>query len=314
MMEKRSDPPYYRKDTDIVTWKGSFLTPQNKIRPLLLDMGEKRIAHMDEIGIDTAIVSCFRGIEFIDGSESIEMSRLTNDALYEMTQKYPGRYLGAASLPVHETAAACYELERCVKELGFVAWHTFSNYGDRAPEDPAYRPIFKKAEELGVYVYLHPNLDNNPRVQEYGFTLAGSAMGFTLDTLITVTKLIMSGIFDEMPKLTIMLGHLGEALPFLIARLDNRVKKVANSPIKCVREPGYYIRNNILVTTSGNMLTEAFLCTRDVLGIDRILMGTDYPHESAEEMVTFLEELPISAIEREAVYYKNAEEKLGIRV
>ena len=314
VMEKREVIPYYRKETDTIAWKETIIIPQGKLKPMLLDIGENRLKLMDELGIDMAVISSSPGVEILDAGESVEVSRRSNDAIYSMTRKYPGRYLGSAILPVKDVAAACRELERCVKELGFVAWHTHSNYGQTAPDDAVYRPIFKKAEELGVYVYLHPQLDNNPRVQDYGFSLAGSGLGFTLDAMITITKLILSGIFDEMPNLTVLLGHLGEALPFLLARMDNRVKHITNPYMKNRHDPSYYFKKNILVTTSGNMSKEAFICARDVLGIDRILFAGDYPYEAVAEMISFLDALPITETEREAMYYRNASEKLGLSV
>jgi len=314
-MVERTTPPFYRKETGMTTLTEHIIIPQGKAKPYLLDMGEGRLKVMDDLGIDTAVLSCYRGVELLDVTESIEVSTKTNDTLYEATQKYPGRFLGSAVLPVNDAAAACAELERCVKELGFIAWHTFSNYGSTAPEDIRYRPIFKKAAELGVYVYLHPYLDHNPRVQEYGISLAGAALGFTVDTMITITKMIMSGLFDELPNLTVILGHLGEALPFLLSRMDDRSIHHKNPNLKNKYNPSYYFNNNILVTTSGNLSKEAFYCTRDVLGIDRILFATDYPHDATAEMVKFINEIPLdSEADREAVFYKNAAEKLGIGV
>jgi hypothetical protein len=281
--------------------------PQGALLPMLLDIGEKRIQLMDKLKIDAAVISCSPGVEQLDRDTSIEVCRKTNDALYRVTQAFPGRYYGSAVLPVKDVEAACAELERCVKDLGFVAWHTHSNYGDgTSPDDIKYRPIFKKVEELGVYVYLHPQLPNMDRVTDLGFTFAGPGLGFTMDTTITILRMIATGLFDESTKLKVLLGHLGEGIPFLLERIDNRMNFLPNAKMSNKHLPSYYFKNNIMVTTSGNMSQEAFRCTKDVLGIDRILFGSDYPFEKADDMVSFIDNLSITEEEREMMYYKNA--------
>lgn len=208
--------------------------------------------------------------------------------------------------------AALEELERCVKEYGFVSWHTHSNYGDTSADDPRYRPLFHKAAELGVYVYLHPQLPKGQRYEGFGFTFAGPGLGFTVDTVTTLLRMVVSGLFDEVPQLKLVLGHLGEGLPFLMERIENRIKFLPNPALQCKQDLRYYFRNNIWVTTSGNMSKEAFQCTKDVLGMDRILFASDYPYESVEDMMTFLGQLPLSQEETEQLYFHNAQQALGI--
>lgn len=307
----RTEPPYYRADTDLITWSSSITMPQGELLKQLLEVSEERIALMDELKIDCAVLSCSPGAEQLDPAESVRVCRATNDALYALTQRFPGRYLGSAVLPVGDVTAAAAELERCVKELGFVAWHTHSNYGETAPDDPRYRPLFQKAVELGVYVYLHPQLAHSSRVDDCGFPVAGPGLGFTLDTVTTLTRMIVGGLFDELPDLKLVLGHLGEALPFLLDRMDNRLKFLPNPKARNQRDFSYYFHHNIYVTTSGNMSPQAFDCTRRVLGLDRILFGSDHPFENAAHMVDFADNLPLGEREREALYYKNAE-ALGV--
>lgn len=307
----RTDPPYYRADTDLITWSPSITMPQGALLEQLLEVGEKRIELMDRLGISCAVLSCSPGAEQLDPEESIRVCRTTNDALYTLTRRFPGRYLGSAVLPVGDVPAAAAELERCVKEFGFVAWHTHSNYGRTAPDDPRYRPLFQKAVELGVYVYLHPQLAHSSRVDDCGFPVAGPGLGFTLDTVTTLTRMIVGGLFDELPELKLVLGHLGEALPFLLDRMDNRLKFLPNPKAKNQRDFSYYFHHNIYVTTSGNMSPQAFDCTRQVLGLDRILFGSDHPFEDAAHMVDFADNLPLGEREREMLYYKNAQ-ALGV--
>jgi len=310
-MEARQGYPKYDPAADLIHWTRDISMPQRVLLPKLLDVGKNRLALMDELGIQSAVISTAQGVEDIAPVEGIELARKTNDVVYRMTQEYPRRYLGSAILPVRDVGAAVCELERCVRELGFVAWHTHSNYGDASPEGERFLPLFKKAAELGVYIYLHPALPLSDACAGYGFTFAGPGLGFTVDTMTTVLKLIVCGVFDEVPETRLLLGHLGEAIPFLLDRIDNRLNFLPNDRLKNREKPSYYFKNNIMVTTSGNMSPAAFRCTMDVLGIENILFGSDYPFEDAGDMVKFVEALQISETERGLLYYKNAE-RLGI--
>ncbi|HZH60941.1 MAG TPA: amidohydrolase family protein [Metabacillus sp.] len=313
-LSKRQQPPCYDPTSKVLTWSEGITMPQDILLPQLLEVAEKRSKLLKEQGIDMAVLSSSPGIEQLDVEESISLCQKANDALAEIIKKYPAQYFGSAVLPVKDPVAACHELERCVENYGFVCWHTHSNYGATSPDNEVYRPIFRKAVELGVYVYLHPQLPNGGRTDGYGFTVAGPGLGFTLDTMITITKMIVSGLFDELPDLKVVLGHLGEGIPFLLERMNNRLKFLPNPQIKCKEEASYYFKNNIMVTTSGNMCKEAFACTKNVLGIDNILFGSDYPYESLPDMMEFLANVPLTDVEKEKLYYKNAIDKLGIRI
>ncbi len=311
----RTKPPYFDPKTKFIVATEHSRNPIVIVYDKLLDIADLRIAQMDKYGIDTAVLSCSAGVEQLDEDVSIDICRRSNDAVYEAIQKYPGRFLGSAILPVANADAACKELERCVKELGFVSWHTHSNYGDTYPDNPRYREIFKKAADLNAYVYLHPNVSTMPQLEEFGFAITGATLGFTLDTVISICRLIFLGVFDEIPNLTAMLGHLGETLPFLLERMDNRyelLKMSGNKSLKNEFAPSHYFRTGrILVTTSGNMSKEAFQCTKDVLGIDHILFGSDYPYEPFGDITEFLDTVPLTAIERDKLFFKNAEKLLN---
>ncbi|WP_404900546.1 amidohydrolase family protein [Priestia filamentosa] len=313
-LSQKQEPPFYNPENKVLSWTGTVNMPQDVLLPQLLEVAEERSRLMKEQGIDVTVLSSSPGLEQIEVEESIEICRKTNDTLGNIIKRYPNQYLGSAVLPVKNPEIACEELERCVKEYGFVSWHTHSNYGETAPDDKIYRPIFKKAAELGVYVYLHPQLPTGNRTDGYGFTVAGPGLGFTLDTITTITRMIVSGLFDELPNLKVVLGHLGEGIPFLLERMDNRIKFLPNPLIKCKEDISYYFKHNILVTTSGNMCEYAFACAKGVLGIDNILFGSDYPYESLPDMMNFLSDLPLTDVEREKLFYKNAVEKLGIHI
>ena len=311
-MANRKTYPRFDKEDKVVRWSENITMSFDALRDKLVDIGEGRIAAMDRVGITTAVVSASQALEELDPSESIGFTRSSNDTLYEFTQRYPGRYLGAAILPVWDTDAACKELERCIRELGFVCWHTHSNYSGATPHEERFAPIFETCAGLGAFVYLHPKLPDYAGLDEFGFSFAGAAAGFTVDTMLTTLKLILSGLFDRVPETKLVLGHFGEALPFLLDRIDNRVSRMPNPKTKNLRLPSEYFRDNIWVTTSGNMSHAAFRCTRDVLGIEKIIFGSDYPYEDMGEMTDFIKALEITEEERELLFFRNAEKLLKI--
>ena len=312
MINRKGGYPYLDEAAKVIHWTEKITMPFDALRDKLTDVGDGRLAILDRVGITTAVISHSQALEELDPSESIGLTKKANDTMYEMTQKYPGRYLGSASLPVKDTDAACKELERCVTELGFVAWHTHSNYIDSGPNEERFLPIFEKAADLGIYVYLHPTLPIYKDLEEYEFTFAGPAAGFTIDTMVMTLKLIVSGLFDRVPNTKLVLGHFGEAIPFLLDRIDNRLNFLPNPKCKNLRKPSDYFRDNIYVTTSGNMSHAAFRCTKDVLGIEKIIFGSDYCYESIDAMTDFIKELEITEEEREMLFFRNAEKLMGI--
>lgn len=301
----RTQYPIYNKEADTIQWSDLITMPQGVVLERLLQAGQERIDMMDKLGITTAVLSCAPGVEELDAETSVPLCRQVNDSMAALVKAFPGRYLGSAILPAKDVEAACAEMRRCVEELGFVGWHTHSNYCGTEADHPMYRPLFATANELGIYVYLHPRLPHNSRMDDYGFTAAGPGLGFTMDTMATITKMILSGLFDEFPDLKVILGHLGEALPFLLERMDNRLTYMPNPAAKNQKAFSHYFHHNIYVTTSGNMCPVAFDCTKRVLGLDRILFGSDYPFEAAEDMVNYVNNLELTDEERAQLYYKN---------
>ena len=285
-------------------------------QPLLtaiLDLGERRLTKMDESGIDVQVLSLSApGIEQLDPDVGTSLSKEANTALSKVTQKYPDRFLGFAALAPKAPEAAADELERAVRELGFVGWNTHSNFGNSYLDEERYLPILARAEKLGVPIYLHPAVPAMPQLRSYGFALAGP-FGFTVDASMTIMRLIFSGVFDKHPGLTFILGHLGEALPFLIQRIDWAYVSPFDPSArpKLLKKPSDYLKSNVFVTTSGNYFEPAFLCTRAALGVDRILLGTDYPYNDSDQCIKFLEGLSISSEEKEKIYHRNAV-RLGI--
>ncbi len=317
---KEGEFPRYLKDEDIYIdgYKTGFAkVPYYLIYDKLTDIAENRIKDMDEYGVDCMVISATPNFERFDPEIAVDAARKVNDSMYEIGKKYPGRFKFFATLPVQDVEASCAELERCVKELGFVGWFTVSNYGDDALDDPRYKPLLQKAADLGVFIYLHPEIPRDERFHGLGTQLLMGGLGFQVDVQLTLFRMILSGTFDEIPNLKLMLGHFGEALPFTLDRSSARNKdkqwsKNLHLPAVNEHPVKYYFENNIWVTCSGNHCKAAFECTKEVIGIDRILVGTDYPFEKLENSIGFIRSLDMSEEEREKFYFRNAENAFDI--
>jgi uncharacterized protein len=296
---------YYRED--------AFEPHGDVLLDRLLDVGEGRIKEMDKGGIDKAILSLTSpGTDHFDPGIGTALTRSVNDELAAAIDRYPDRLMGFAALAPKDPQAAAAELERCVKELGFKGWKTHSNFGDSYIDERRYWPILAKAAELGVVIYLHPVAPMIKELRTYGLPLAGAAFGFGVETATAMMRLVLSGVFDAFPKLKIMVGHYGEGLPFLMQRIDHPFVrphlKAADPEVvpDLERVPSQYLLDNMLVTTSGNYLPAAFKCTREALGMERMLLGTDYPYEEMTDCMGFLEGLGLSEVEKEQLYFGNA--------
>ena len=276
------------------------------------DLGAQRIELMDQAGVDVAVLSLATpGTDPFEPSLGTQIAKKTNDFLAEAIGKYPDRYMGYACLAPKDIDSAVNELERCVKEFGFVGWNAHSNFGDSYLDEKRYWPLLAKAEELGVPIFIHPAVSIIPQFRTYGMGLAGPTFGFGAETAMVMMRLIVSGALDAFPKLTIILGHYGEGLPFMMDRVNRdyvqghvRPESSVGPPLK--RLPGDYLKENMFVSTSGNYADEAFVCTKHALGIHKMVLGTDYPYEDMRVCMDFLEGRTMTADEKEQLYTKTA--------
>jgi predicted TIM-barrel fold metal-dependent hydrolase len=278
----------------------------------LLDMNEGRIALLDRVGIDVAVLSLAApGTESFEPALGTKVARETNDVLAEAISRHPDRFQGFATLAPKDADSAAKELERAVKDLGFKGWNTHSNFGDSHLDEKRYWPVLAKAEELGIPIYLHPTFPIISQFQTYGSGLAGPSFGFGAETAMVMMRLLTAGVFDVFPKLKIILGHYAEGLPFMMDRVDRPYLQGHIStdpsvapPLK--RLPSDYLRDNMLASTSGNYSAAAVVCTTSALGSDRLVIGTDHPFESMDACMTFLAEQPMTDADRENLYWKTA--------
>jgi 2,3-dihydroxybenzoate decarboxylase len=279
------------------------------------DLGAKRLAHMDAAGVDMQVLSFGSpGTEAFAADVAIPMAREANELLFETAKKYPGRFAGFAALPTAAPEKAADELERCVRKLGFKGAMIHGHQQGRFLDDKKFWPIFERAAALDVPIYLHPTLPHPDAVKSYfaGYEeLARAGWGFAVDTSCHFLRLVFSGLFDAYPKLKIILGHLGEGLPFAMHRLnDHTAAAAARRGLK--REPIDYLKENMLVTTSGNWYEPAFQCTLAALGVDKILFSVDWPYEANRTGVEFLKKISVSNSDREKIAHRNAERLLRL--
>ena len=284
-----------------------------------LDVGEGRLRDMDEAGVDMQVLSFSApGVEAMDVADAKVMARKVNDELAEKISKHPKRFAGFATIAAHEPESAALELERAVKQLGLKGVKFNSHVKGEYLDAPKFRPIFEMAQKLDVPVYLHPRAPSPDIIKPYLTypVLVSNAFGFGAETSLHTLRLICSGLFDEYPKLKMILGHLGEGLPFFLWRLkDHRWDKVdVTNPLgpHTKEEISYYVKNNFYVTTSGNFFVPALLCTIMALGVDHIMFAVDYPFESSTAAVAFIESAPICDADKEKIFHLNAEKILKL--
>lgn len=275
----------------------------------LLDLGEGRLRIMDQTGIDMQVLSLVApDVQVYDAEGGCRMAKKTNDMLSQIVNDHPTRFAGLATLALQNPKEAAEELERSVKDLGLkgacISTHTKGEY----PDHQKYRVIFERAQALGVPIYLHPRAPSSSMIKPYlDYPFMDSAMlGFAAEAGLSAMRLICSGLFDEYPELKIILGHLGEAIPFWLWRIDNFWKR---SPLsdKYSKTPSQYFRDNFLVSTSGMFSEPVLQYTLSVLGADNILFAVDYPMESPEEAVEFIEISSLDSEDKKKIYHANAE-------
>jgi len=253
-------------------------------------------------------------VEQLEPAAAEALARQANDHLGEAVRRHPNRFAGFAALPTAAPDIAADELERTVKDYGFkgavINGHTRGRYLD----DTFFWPILERAEALQVPIYLHPTPPPQPVIQisyvgnfspAVSAQLAASGWGWHIETAVHVLRIILSGAFDRYPNLQLVIGHLGEALPFMLPRLDHNLPTQLT---KLKRPIGDYLRENLYYTFSGFNYTPNFLDLLFQVGIDRIMFSADYPYGSMLAARNFLEQLPVSPADKNRISHGNAEQ------
>ncbi|WP_433171398.1 amidohydrolase family protein [Actinoallomurus sp. CA-150999] len=282
----------------------------------LIDFTEYRLPEMDANGVDIQVLSLATpGIQMqADTDLAIDDARRANDALAEIVNEHAPRFGGLAALPLQNPEAAAQELRRAVKELrlhgALVNDHTLGHYLDERRFDI----VWGELQDLGVPLYLHPSnvsadrwhvLDGRPELDGPTFSWNATTSGHAL-------RLIYGGVFERFPQTTVILGHMGEFLPFWFARLDAAHRRLETKE-NLTKLPSQYFAENFVITTSGVNSHPALLAAIQAVGIDNVLFAVDYPFESTADAVAFLDTAPLASSDREKIAYRNAENLLRLR-
>lgn len=291
-------------------------TATERVHARLLDLGAQRLQQMDADGVDLAVLSLTApGVQVVrDPQRAHELVASANDELAAAVRAHPTRYAGLASFAPHDARLAVREIERA-RRLGLVGLivnsHTFGRYLD----EPPFEPILAAIEASGLPLYLHPREPGPAMIEAYRpHGLYFAHWGYAMEAGLHAMRLIVSGTLDRFPGLKLILGHLGEGLPFWLERIDNRhalqVRLGDAKPLQ--RKPSEYVRDNFHITTAGFTSAPALRMCLEVLGPERILFAADYPYEEAKPAVDFLRTMPLEDGVRTAIAHRNAERLFGL--
>jgi uncharacterized protein len=285
----------------------------------LCDLDQRRIADMDAASIDIQVLSLTSpGVEQLDAAEAVELARDVNDRLADAVRSHPSRFAGFAALPTMAPDSAAVELERMVRDHGFKGALINGHIRGRYLDDAFFWPILERAEALQVPLYLHPTPPPQAVIEASyvgnfapGVTvgLATAAWGWHIDTANHVLRLILSGAFDRYPRLQLIIGHLGEGLPFMLPRIE---LALPTEMTKLERPIGAYLRENLYYTFGGFNYLPTFLDLLLQVGVDRIMFSADYPYASMARARAFLDQLPVSPADKARISHGNAERLLQL--
>ena len=283
----------------------------------LLDIGDARVVAMDAAGVDVQALSLTSpGVEQLEVEDAKRFARATNDALAEAVRRHPTRFFGLAALPVGDPSAAVAEIERVAQDRGFKGVMINGHHRGRYLDDRFFWPMLARAEALNYPIYVHPTRSPQPVVDAWygGLSPAVSQMmaiagwGWHIETALHVLRMILGGVFDAHPRLQIVVGHMGESLPFMLQRVDVMAPKMTG-----LKKPvSAYLRENVHYTFSGFNFLPTFLDLMLEVGVDRIMFSTDHPYQSMADGRAFLDRLPVSSADRERIAHGNAERLFGM--
>jgi predicted TIM-barrel fold metal-dependent hydrolase len=287
-----------------------------ELKRRLEDFGELRLKELDEAGIDVQVLShAPTGPQRLSRDIAVEASRKVNDRLHAFIRTNPARYAGFAALPTQVPEAAADELQRTVEDLDFKGALIHGLTDGRFLDERFYWPIFARAEALDVPIYVHPARPLPAVIEAYYGpyaethpALVQAAWGFGVETATHAIRLVLSGLFDEHPKLKILIGHLGEGIPFFLGRTDEALARPGNKPSSFAK----VFREHFYVTTSGFFSDTALRCCIDEMGADRVLFAVDWPFVPNKPGTDWLKAAPISEDEREKIAGGNAAKLLKL--
>ncbi len=286
------------------------------LRPKLEDLYEERIAEMDATGIDIQVLSHGApSSQRLDPASAAEITRTANNRLRDIVAERPDRFAAFCNLPTPDPDACPDELERCISELGMKGAMIHGLTHGVFFDDPKFWPIFERAQALDVPLYMHPAMPDRTVIERYyapydkefpSFLNAG--WGFTVETATQCIRLVLSGVLDKYPDVKIIVGHLGEGIPFLLWRIDHALSRARNKPVE-FRE---IFTRHFHITTSGNFSDPALVCSLQEMGADRILFSVDWPFVPNAPAVEWFERVQLNAADKAKILNGNAKRLLKL--
>ena len=290
----------------IITYRGARFFG---VTPAMTDVA-RRLEDMDRVGIDVEVVSLSTpNVFFADAQHQPEIARMVNDAYAELIAQHPARFKAFASIPMDDPDAALKELHRAIYELKLQGVILLSNIGGNALTSPQYRPFFAEANRMKLCILLHPMLPaNTDPFREY---VLGPIVGFMFDTTLAIARMCFDGMFKDFPDIRWIAAHLGGAAPYLMERMDNGWRDFPECRVKIDELPSTYLKTLYYDTVNFN--PHMLGMVRDMIGADRMVMGSDYPHllGSIERAVSSIEALEISEEEKRWIFEGTALEILN---
>jgi 5-carboxyvanillate decarboxylase len=286
----------------------------DKVLRQMIDLEGERLGLMDAAGVDMAVLSLWNpGVQMFEASQAVELAKITNDQLAEGIKRHPTRYAGLAAVAPQDPQAAGQEVERAMQSLALNGVLINSHTNDEFLDDQKFWPIFEAAVANDAPIYIHPRRPPAQMVEAFNdYSMDRALWGYAMETSTHVLRLIMGGVFDQFPDLKIVLGHMGEGLPFWMHRLDT-IGGLPTTVTKIKRKPSEYLRDNFIMTTSGMSWDPALKFTIEVLGADKVMFAVDYPFGSYERDAKWLNVADISDADKALVYSGNAERVFKIK-
>ncbi|MGE5292122.1 MAG: amidohydrolase family protein [Micromonosporaceae bacterium] len=287
-----------------------------RVRRQLLDLEEERLAIMDEHGVDVHLLSLTApGVQTFDERKGTALAAEVNDRLAATIARHPSRFAGLAAIAPQDPKAAAAEIERAIGDLKLngvvINSHTRNEYLD----EEKFWPIFEAAEALRAPIYIHPRSPSAQMAEPYKkYGLETAIYGFQAETGLHGIRLICSGVFDRFPDLKIVLGHLGEGIPFWLYRVDHMhpVRSSYNTRPKLELKLSEYFKRNFAITTSGMNWHPVLRFCIEAVGADNIMFAIDYPYQTTEPAVQFMDDAPVSSEDRHKIFHQNAERIFNI--
>ncbi len=303
-------------DPDLFLWKVQT-DPNGPVHNRLIDLYEMRMQEMDKYDVDVHLLALTStGVQMMDADRAVAVAEIGNDRLHEAIQRHPDRFTGLATIAVQDPPRAVKEIERAIKKLKLNGIMINSHTNGEYLSEQKYWPILEAIEDLNVPLYIHPRAPIPLMAKAYRTDhLEHAIWGYQAETGLHGLRLITGAVFDQFPKLQVVLGHMGEGIPYWLYRLDFMYGKVKIDfgRRKLKLTPSEYFKRNFYITTSGMNWEPTLKFCIEAVGADRIMWAIDYPYQDHPDAVEFMDAARISEKDKQAIYHGNAERVFKIK-